>query len=134
MYLFVKHLHVGCVVLSGLGFALRGIWMALGSPMLNRRWVRIVPHVVDTVLLGSALTLIVLLGQYPFVDGWLTAKILGLLAYIGLGTVALRRGRSRRVRVAAWLAAMAIFGYIVSVALVRAPAGLFNVVLGAGGT
>lgn len=134
MHLFIKHFHIACVVLSALGFALRGVWMVLDSSALNQRWVRIVPHVVDTALLGSALALTVLLGQYPFVDRWLTAKILGLLAYIGLGTLALRRGRSRRVRVAAWLGAMAVFGYIVSVALTRTPGGFFTLLSAAGTT
>lgn len=129
MYAAIKHIHFTCVVLSLLGFVVRGLWMLGGSSMLQERWVRVVPHVVDTLLLASALTLAVMIGQYPFVHGWLTAKVLGLVAYIGLGTVALKRGRTRRIRLTAWLAALAVFGYIVSVALSHDPRGFFSAVL-----
>ncbi len=98
--------------------------MLVDSPRLERPWVRIVPHVNDTLLLVSAVTMAALIQQYPFVDGWLTAKILALLAYIGLGTVALKRGRTKTVRIAAWIAALVVFGYIVSVALNHDPWGL----------
>lgn len=91
-YTALKYLHVACVVLSGAGFVLRGIWMMRGSPVLPRRWVRVLPHVLDTVLLASAIALAVMVGQYPLVSGWLTAKVFGLIAYIVLGTIALKRG------------------------------------------
>lgn len=118
-YLLLKHLHVSCVVVSGAGFLLRGLWMIRTSPLLGVRWVRVAPHVVDTLLLGSAIGLVVLTGQYPLVVDWVTAKIAGLLAYIGMGMVALRHGRTRRLRIAFWIAALLTFGYIVSVALTR---------------
>lgn len=124
-YPILKQIHVTCVVLSGCGFALRGWWMLSGSPLLNRRWVRIAPHTVDSLLLASAVAMAVMSGQYPFVAPWLTAKVLGLLAYIGFGMVALRRGRTRGIRLAAWMAALASFGYIVAVALARDPRGPF---------
>lgn len=120
-YIAIKHLHVACVVLSGLGFGLRGIWMMLGSPLLQARWVRVVPHMVDTALLGSAIALAVMSGQYPFVQGWLTAKVVGLLAYILFGAMALRRARTKRARVAFFALAVLTFAYIVSVALTRNP-------------
>lgn len=122
-YLLVKTLHVACVVLSLSGFAARGALMLAQSPWLNARWVRVAPHVVDTVLLASAAWLSWFLQQYPFVHGWLTAKIVGLLAYIGLGMVALRRGRSKRVRTVFLVLALAAAGYVVSVALTRDAAG-----------
>ena len=122
-YVAVKWLHVGCVVLSITGFAARGALMLAGSPLLHTRLVRIAPHVVDTLLLASALWLAWMIGQYPFVQGWLTAKVLGLLAYIVLGSVALRRGRTPRQRAAAFVAALATAGYIVSVALTHDPRG-----------
>lgn len=120
-YLLVKMLHVTCVVLSAAGFFLRGWWMLSGSTRLNARPARVLPHIVDTVLLGSALTLAILSGQYPFVQPWLTAKVAGLLAYILCGTMALKRGRTPRVRAGFFLLALVIFGYIVSVALTRQP-------------
>ncbi len=122
-YVLVKYLHVACVILSLGGFAARGVLMLAGSRWLNARWVRIAPHVVDTVLLASAAWLAWFLQQYPFVHPWLTAKTVGLLAYIGLGMVALRRGRSKRVRVVFFVLALVAAGYVVSVALTRDPAG-----------
>ncbi|MGE5130697.1 MAG: SirB2 family protein [Sphingomonadaceae bacterium] len=124
-YLIAKSLHVGAVVLSLTGFAARGALMLAGSRLLEARFVRVAPHVVDTVLLASALWLCWVIGQYPFVQGWLTAKVLGLLAYIVLGSIALRRGRTRGVRVAAFVGALAAAGYIVCVALTRDPRGPF---------
>lgn len=121
MYSAVKHLHVTAVVLTAALFLLRGIWMLIDSPQLQQRWVRVVPHVIDTLLLLSALVLIFMLHQYPFVNGWLTAKVLGLLVYIGLGMVALHYGRTRRVRFLAWLAACLVFVYIVTVAVYKTP-------------
>lgn len=124
-YLALKHLHLTCVVLSGTGFFLRGLWMLLDSPLLQRRWVRIAPHLIDTLLLGSAVAMAVLSAQYPFVQDWLTAKVLGLLVYILCGAVALRRGRTKRQRAVFYLLALAVFAWIVSVALTRNPLGLF---------
>jgi uncharacterized membrane protein SirB2 len=118
-YLLVKHLHITCAVWSGSFFLLRGVWMLLESNLLQRRWVKVMPHVVDTLLLGSALTMVVWSGQYPFVQPWLTAKVLALVVYILLGTVALKRGRTKATRTTALAAALAVFAYIVSVALSR---------------
>ena len=122
-YLIVQSLHVGCAALSISGFAARGALMLADSPLLRNRFVRVAPHVVDTALLLSAVWLAWALGQVPFVHGWITAKVLALLAYIFLGSVALRRGRTKGVRVAAFIAALAVAGYIVSVALTRDPRG-----------
>ncbi len=119
VFFWIKSIHVGSVGLSIAGFVARGALMLRGSRLLQARFVRVAPHVVDTVLLASALWLCWLLRQYPFVDGWLSAKVLGLAAYIALGTIALRRGRTPRVRAAAFAAALLAFGYIVWVAVTR---------------
>lgn len=110
---------MSCVAVSYALFFVRGIWMMRESPLLGARWVRVLPHLVDTVLLGSALALAFMLHQYPFVAGWVTAKVLALCVYIVLGMIALRRGRTRGGRIAAWLAAQGVFAYIVAVALTR---------------
>lgn len=120
-YLTLKALHVACVATSYALFLLRGLWMVFRPEWLQRRWVRVLPHVVDTVLLGSAVAMALMIRQYPFVAGWLTAKLLALLIYIVLGSIALKRGRTRRQRIAAWFAAQAVFFYIVAVALTRNP-------------
>jgi len=120
-YLALKHLHVACVVLSGLGFALRGWWMLNDSPLLRARLTRVVPHVVDTLLLGSALLMAWQSSQYPFAQGWLTAKFFGLLAYILCGTMALKHARTRGRRVVFLVLALLAYAYIVGVALTRNP-------------
>lgn len=121
MHFAIKHVHITAVTLSFALFLLRGVWMLGESAMLERRWVRVVPHVVDTVLLAAGIWLAVMLRQIPGVSEWLTAKIVALVLYIGLGTVALKRGRTRSQRAAAWMAALAVFGYIVAVALTKNP-------------
>ena len=105
--------------LSGSLFLLRGIWMLRESSLLAQRWVRIVPHVVDTLLLASALTMVIWSEQYPFVQSWLTAKVLALIAYIGLGAIALKYGKRKSVRVCALALALIIFLYIASVAATK---------------
>lgn len=122
-YLMLRHVHITCVVLSGLGFVLRGGLMMAGSPLLQGRVARVLPHIVDTTLLASAIALAIWSQQYPLVQPWLTAKVLGLLVYILLGTLALKRAATPSARIACWLLALTVFGYIVSVALSRNPLG-----------
>ncbi|MCL2589960.1 MAG: SirB2 family protein [Betaproteobacteria bacterium] len=121
MYLITKIIHQTCVTLSGIGFALRGIWMLRDSPLLSRRWVRVVPHCVDTLLLASATTLAILSAQYPFVLPWLTAKLIGLLIYILCGMMALRWGRTKRQQIFFFVLALLAFLYIVGAAWWRTP-------------
>ncbi len=130
LYLAIKHLHITCVVLSITGFCLRGFLhlnkSAPAQRLIGRRWLRIVPHVNDAILLAAAIALTVLIGQYPFLDAWLTAKVFGLIAYIILGALALQAGRSPQLRIVAGLAAMIVFGWIVSVALAKDPLGFLS--------
>jgi uncharacterized membrane protein SirB2 len=93
--------------------------MLVDSPLLQNRFVRVAPHVVDTVLLASAAWLAWYLGQIPFVHAWITAKLLALVLYVVLGMFALRRGRTKAQRAAAFVAALATAAYIVAVALTR---------------
>jgi uncharacterized membrane protein SirB2 len=118
-YIGIKHLHMACAALSISLFLLRGAWMLQGSSMLARRWVKVLPHAVDTVLLGSAVTLAAISHQYPFAQPWLGAKVVALLLYIVLGAVALKRGRTRRIRALAFAGAVLTFAYIASVAVTR---------------
>jgi uncharacterized membrane protein SirB2 len=116
-FLLLKGLHITCAITSYILFFLRGIWSFRGSPIMRQRWVRIVPHVVDTLLLVLAIVLAFAIHQYPFVDTWLTAKVLGVFLYIGLGFVALKYGKTRTIRILAWLIAQTVFAYIVLVAI-----------------
>ena len=126
MYFAIKNLHVTCVVLSATGFLLRGLWMITGSPLLQHRLTRVFPHIVDSLLLLSAIALAVMIQQYPFSAGWVTAMVFGLLAYILLGTVALKRGRTLGTRVAAFVAALVVYAWIVSVAITKNLAGFLG--------
>lgn len=118
-YLAVKHAHMTLAALSGSLFFVRGLWMLTESPLGTRRWARVLPHVIDTFLLAAAVVLAVWSAQYPLQQDWLTAKVVALLVYIGLGTVALKRGRTRRTRLLAWIGALATFIYILAVAVTR---------------
>lgn len=111
-----KHIHLTSVVLTIVFFIVRGIWMMMDSPKLQKKWVRIVPHIIDTVLLASAIGLVITIHQYPFVHGWVTAKLLGVVVYIVLGTIALKSGKTKGARVVAFVAALATLFYIISVA------------------
>lgn len=123
MYNGIKHLHMLLAVVSLFGFVLRGAWMLRDSPLLQQRVVRVLPHVVDTLLLATAVALAVMSAQYPLVTGWVTAKVVGLIAYIVLGVIALRRGRTRGIRITAFVAALLVFAWIASVAVSKTPAG-----------
>jgi uncharacterized membrane protein SirB2 len=121
MYGFWFALHVACVWLSLAGFVLRGVWMLTDSPRRTSKPARILPHVVDTLLLVSALALCALLGSWPFVQGWLTAKVVALVAYIGLGVVAFRLGRTLAIRAGAFAAALGAFAYMLAVSHAHDP-------------
>ena len=118
----VKGIHVGAAAASLALFVLRGGWMLRAPARLGQRSVKIVPHVIDTLLLVSALWLAWQLGAQG-TRGWLAAKLAGLVVYIVLGTIALKRGRTRGVRLVAFAAALVTFGYIVSVAVTKSPQG-----------
>jgi len=122
-YITLRTIHESAVALSITGFFLRGAAGLAGAAWVRGRAAKTVPHVVDTVLLASAIALAWMLGITPFAAPWLMAKVIGLLAYIGLGVVALRPSNSRRVRAVAWVAALATAGWIVSVAITKNPAG-----------
>ncbi len=111
--------HLACVALSGLGFVVRGFWMMRDDARLRARAVRIVPHIIDTALLLSGVGLAYLYRYSPTEQPWFAAKLVALVAYIVLGTIALRRGRTRSARCVALVAALAAFAFIVAVALTK---------------
>ncbi len=120
-YMALKHIHLTTIAITFVLFTLRVLWMLMNSPQLNKKWIRILPHINDTLLLLSAIALCVILQQYPFQAPWLTAKLLGLLAYIFLGLVALRMGKTKATRGLAAIGAYLVFFYIAGVALTKAP-------------
>jgi uncharacterized membrane protein SirB2 len=115
-YAALKALHAGCALLSIAGFVARYLMMLVDSPLLRARAVRVLPHVVDTVLLASALVMVWMLSVNPLLEPWLATKIAALLVYIVLGGVALRYGRSKALRASAGVLAIVVFAFIASVA------------------
>ena len=118
-YTTLKTLHVSCVVVSAALFVLRGALMVAAPARLQAAWARIIPHVVDTLLLAAAVGMLAVARINPFESSWLTAKIVALLVYIGLGAVALKRGRTLTGRLLAWAIALTTLAYIVAVALTK---------------
>ena len=122
-YAVVKHIHMGAAGLSIALFVLRGAWMLWWPEKLRMPWVRVVPHIIDTALLAAALVLAWHLGAAA-ARGWLLAKVVGLIVYIVLGTIALKRGRTRRIRAVAFVGAIVVFAWIVMVAVTKSPLGV----------
>lgn len=122
MYLLLRNLHVSLAILSISGFLLRAYWMSRDSAMLDQRVVRILPHIIDSAFLVTGIGLILLLQLQLMQSPWLLAKLAALLAYIVFGTIALKRGRTLRIRLIALLFAVLTFAYIVGVAFSKSPA------------
>jgi len=125
-YLSIKGLHILCVIASGSLFALRGIAVLAGAGWGNHTALRWLSYAIDTTLLTTALMLVAIVHQYPFVHAWLTFKVACLVAYIVLGVFALRRAPTRRTRAACFIGALAIYAFIISVARTHHPFGFFS--------
>ena len=120
----IKAVHVAAVIASGMLFLLRGFAVQLGAKWAMAAPLRYLSYSIDTVLLTAALMLVTILRQYPFVQGWLTAKVLLLIVYVVLGSFALKRGRTRAVRISCWIAALLVYLFIVSIARTHSPIGI----------
>jgi uncharacterized membrane protein SirB2 len=121
----LKLLHITFAVVSISGFVLRWLWLASEKGPFSKRWIRIAPHVVDTLFLATGVALMLLTAQYPWTTPWLAAKLIGLLAYI-LSGVAAMSARSTRARTLAFLCAIVMYAWIVSVARLKSPTGLLE--------
>lgn len=121
LYYLIKHLHMTLAVLSLLFFIVRAYWAINQSPRLTVKWVKISPHVVDTLLLTCGVILMVLLHAWPHQTPWLAAKLIALVLYIGLGVMAIKRGRTPWQRGVFAVLAVAVFAYMVAVAVTKNP-------------
>ncbi len=121
LYLILKYAHVLAAVTTISGFVLRGYWMLIESEKLQHPVTRVAPHIIDTVFLLAGVGLIWLLRLEPLQQPWLLAKFTGLIVYVLLGAVAIRRGPTKQIRTIALAGAVAVFAYIVGVALTRSP-------------
>ena len=124
-YLQILWTHIGCVIASGTLFFTRGCMMLAGWPAANHIALRRISVLIDVLLLAAAITLTTIIHQYPFVQAWLTVKVVLLVVYIVLGVFALRRGRTRAARAVYFGAALAVFLFIVTVARTHNPLGAF---------
>lgn len=125
-YSAIKLIHQTAVTLSIGGFFVRGAASLAAADWVSSRAAKTVPHLVDSVLLLSALTLAWMLRVTPDQSPWLLAKIVGLVLYVALGVVALRPGRPPAVRATAWVGALVVVAWIVSVAILKSPLGFFE--------
>lgn len=124
-YLALRHAHIGLALLSVGLFCVRGLLMLAQSPRVHAAWLRYPSYLIDTLLLTAALMLMSVIRQYPLVDGWLTMKVFLLAAYVVLGSVALKRGRSRGARAVAFVAALLVVTLLFGVARAHHPLGFF---------
>jgi uncharacterized membrane protein SirB2 len=120
----IKWVHIAAVLISGGLFALRGLAMLGGARWHMAAPLRYLSYTIDTVLLTAALMLVTMLRQYPFVQPWLTVKVLLLVVYVVLGSYALKRGATLTVRAMAYIAALLVFAFIISVARAHDPRGV----------
>ena len=112
----IKYIHVAFVLLTFLSFSIRVYWMYTGSPLLRKKLVKILPHVIDTILLGSGLAMAIMYYGAFYRQQWLDIKLLGVVIYIILGMVALKSGKTRSIRLAAAIGAWLVFFYIIYIA------------------
>ena len=124
-YLFLRHAHIGFVIASVTLFVIRGGLMLAGSPHVHAGVLRYTSYTIDTMLLTAAFMLTSVIHQYPFATGWLTMKVVLLVVYVVLGSIALKRGRTQRVRVIAFVAALLTVAFLYSVARAHHPLGVF---------
>lgn len=121
MYMFAKHLHLTAVVLSVLLFLVRYTWLMLESPNLQKRWVKITPHIIDTVLLASAAWLCIIIAQYPFVHGWITEKFICVILYIVTAFWTLKRADTRLKKVVGGVGSIAWLLIVAKLAVTKQP-------------
>ena len=120
-YVVLKYVHTFAAVATISGFLLRGWWMLKNSDLLQHRVTKIIPHVNDAILLLAGVGMLWVLQLNPFTQTWLLAKFAGLIVYILLGTVALKRGPTKEIRSIALAAAVAVFAWVAGVALAKSP-------------
>ena len=122
-YQWVLYLHISCAIFSISFFSLRAYWMLSGNALLEHRISRTLPHIIDSILLLAAISLTFFIQQFPVQNDWLSIKVLALLVYIVLGSVAIKRGKTMKQRVIALLFAWLTFAFIASVAYYHHPLG-----------
>ena len=122
----IRLVHIAAVIASGGLFFVRGLANTHGAGWARAGPLRYLSYSIDTVLLTAALMLVTILRQYPFEQPWLTVKLALLIVYIVLGFAAFWKAETRAARLALWLAALAVYAFIISVAQARHPLGFIH--------
>jgi uncharacterized membrane protein SirB2 len=122
----IRHVHILAVILSGSLFALRGAFALAGARWPHFAPVRYLSYTIDTTLLTAALMLVTILPGAVFANGWLATKLVLVVAYVVLGVLAMKRGRTRGVRVGCYVAALATFAMIYTIARAHQPLGFLH--------
>lgn len=118
-YSLIKHIHVTAAGVSFLGFLLRGYWMLTNNGLLKAKLTKVLPHIIDTFLLAAAICLVIITQHHPFQVSWITAKILLLIVYIVTGTIALKRGKTKKMRVRFFVLSSVIIIVIFAIAITK---------------
>jgi len=125
MYLTIKSIHISLVALSFCIFIGRGIMMLMHDARYRHKIFRVIPPVVDTLLLATGITLMMILQQYPTNQPWLAIKLTALVVYIVLGVFALNRIDNYRTQTISFIAAVTTILFMMSVARTHHPLGVF---------
>lgn len=125
-YLLLKYFHIFCVASSFALFFVRGMWMMRAYPPAQERWAKVLPHIVDALLVLTAVGMIAIAPKLGL-PVWLQVKIGLLVVYVLLVLVVFRLGRNRLQKGAAWLAGLALFLFVTTVAVLRHPLGILSV-------
>lgn len=121
MYLAIKHIHMTAVALSVSLFILRFAMIHIKPELLQKKLLKILPHVIDTVLLASAVALCIILSQYPIQMAWLTEKVVGVILYILMGLWTLKWARNLPMRWIGFVGALTWLAIIGKVAVTKQP-------------
>jgi len=128
-YAALKILHMSLALISISGFVLRWVWLNSNSRMFRHKLTRVLPHVIDTLFLATGIWLAIVISQYPLSHGWLTAKVLGLIAYVIVGSIAMKDKNEPLIRTIAFIGALVIFAWIVSVARTKSAWGFLGLLI-----
>ncbi|MBL4826969.1 MAG: SirB2 family protein [Spongiibacteraceae bacterium] len=120
-YNTIKAIHISCALLSISGFLIRVILKLQNSPYLKQRWLKITPHLIDTLLLSSAIYLVISSQLNPLQHSWLGAKVIALFLYIAMGLLVIRYGKNKTQQMSALFIALLSAFYIVAVAITKNP-------------
>jgi uncharacterized membrane protein SirB2 len=121
MYMMFKHLHLTALGLSVVMLTLQFIGHTFDMKFKDAKWLKIVPHIVYTILLGSAIGLCIVLNQYPFVDAWVTSKLIGLVLYVLMATLIVKWARNNAMRVVGYIGALTWLLITMQVAFSKTP-------------